>query len=241
MRKLFLLWALPLAFAAPPATTGSGEGSDRKAAIQATIYLDHDQITQILGLDPGPNIVLVDVKFTPGKGETIGVNRDDFLIRSDRTGEVVRPIEPVQLAGTSVMAVRPEGGLQNAPPSRVQLPGGIPWPSKRSPSGGSGGGTSTGPNRGNTGTTMRGPDAPKEGEEKPAGPTVVDTGSGKPNPLLDALQQKVLPEGETEKTVSGLLYFQMESRKIRIKDLELVYRKSPPRVSVRFIEPGKSK
>lgn len=58
------------------------------------------------------------------------------------------------------------------------------------------------------------------------------------NLLLDALKEKVLPEGEIDKPVTGLLYFNFEGRH-RVRQLELVYRKAPPRIALRFEEPKK--
>jgi hypothetical protein len=60
----------------------------------------------------------------------------------------------------------------------------------------------------------------------------------KDNPLLDVLKQKVLPEGEISEPVTGYLYFLFEG-KHKPKHWELVYRKAPPRVHLRFAEPGK--
>ena len=60
----------------------------------------------------------------------------------------------------------------------------------------------------------------------------------KENPLLDTLKKKILPEGEIGDPVSGYLYFLFEG-KHKPKQLELVYRKAPPRVHMRFVEPNK--
>lgn len=54
----------------------------------------------------------------------------------------------------------------------------------------------------------------------------------KPNPLLDVLKAKILPEKETEAPVSGLLYFPMEKQKV--KDLELIYTTPLGKLSLRF-------
>ncbi len=56
--------------------------------------------------------------------------------------------------------------------------------------------------------------------------------------LLKLLQERRLPEGEVEGPVSGLLYFVFEG-KHKVKHFEFVYRKAPPRLSVRFLEPKK--
>jgi hypothetical protein len=85
---------------------------------------------------------------------------------------------------------------------------------------------------------------PMPGQSPNVGTATADTSEAqasieeravKKNPLLEALKAKAIPEGEIEKPLSGLLYFQMEG-KLRPKDLELVYRKAPPRISVRFVD-----
>ncbi len=54
----------------------------------------------------------------------------------------------------------------------------------------------------------------------------------KPDPILDVLKQKILPEKEAEGPVSGLLYFPMEKQKL--KDLELWYTTAEGKLILRF-------
>ena len=54
----------------------------------------------------------------------------------------------------------------------------------------------------------------------------------KENPLKKTLEDKVLPEKNTDQPVSGLLYFAMEKQKM--KDLELTYGGRENRISMRF-------
>jgi len=63
--------------------------------------------------------------------------------------------------------------------------------------------------------------------------TTVKSGANeKPDPILDVLKQKILPEKETETPVSGLLYFPMEKQKL--KDLELIYTTTDGKLRLRF-------
>ncbi|HLN01017.1 MAG TPA: hypothetical protein VK335_17135 [Bryobacteraceae bacterium] len=63
--------------------------------------------------------------------------------------------------------------------------------------------------------------------------TTVKSGANeKPNPILDVLKEKILPEKETEAPVSGLLYFPMEKQKL--KDLELIYTTTDGKLRLRF-------
>lgn len=62
---------------------------------------------------------------------------------------------------------------------------------------------------------------------------VVKSGANeKPNPILDVLKQKILPERETATPISGLLYFPMEKQKL--KDLELIYTTPEGKLRLRF-------
>ena len=55
------------------------------------------------------------------------------------------------------------------------------------------------------------------------------------NPLLDLLEEKVLPEKEITEPLSGLLYFFLEG-KHKPKDVELFYRGPAGKLSLRFKE-----
>jgi len=55
----------------------------------------------------------------------------------------------------------------------------------------------------------------------------------KPNPLLAALKEKVLPEKEITESLSGFLYFQMVG-KLKPKDLELHYKGPAGKLALRF-------
>lgn len=206
----------------PARPVPAGQGADKKVAIQASAYYTREQITALLGEDPGVSVVVVAVQFAPAPGETIVLNRDDFLLRSDRDGQRSRPLEPSQIAGTSVMVVKSVGGEQGRPMSERRRTGiGIP---------------------GVGGTTLPGTGTPTAGvataDTSSASASIENRPTPRENPLLTTLKNRILPEGEVTKPVEGLLYFLIEG-KLRAKDIELVYRKAPPRVSVRFYEPGK--
>lgn len=210
-----------------------GSAADGKVSIEAIAYLDHGEMTRVLGHDPGPGFLIVEVKFKPAPGETIQLDRDDFLLRSDRSGEKSRPLEAAQIAGTSVMVIGSQGGTQGTTQADDRrMPGGIP------------GGIPGGTNPDGSPQSM-----PMPNQSPGLGSATADTSSatatieerGKANtPLLTALKSKILPSGEIDKEVSGLLYFQIEGRQ-RPKDIELIYRKAPPRVSIRFVDPNKKK
>lgn len=221
MESFFLL----LALLAPPIT---GEGQDQKIKIEAQVWLDRAEMKQATGVDPGEGFLIVKVKVSPGKGEVLNLNRDDFLLRSDRDGQRSRPLEPTQIAGSSVMVISSRAGSQGEVMSqRRRVPMGLPVP--------------TGDPRGVPGQGL-----PMPNETPVVGSATADTSEAQAsfedkkgnNALLELLKQKQMQEGELKEPAEGLLYFQIEG-KHKVKHLELVYRKAPPRVHLRFTEPKK--
>jgi hypothetical protein len=211
-------------------TEWRGRASDAKVSLEARLYIDKDEMKNLLGHDPGPSIVIVEITVTPAPGTTLALDRDDFLLRSDRDGQRSRPLDPAQIAGSAVMVISSRGGTQGTGMAEERrVPWGVPGIPGGSPTGG--------PPRG----------LPMPGQSPNVGTATADTSEAvanveetqkKSNPLLKALEEKLLPAGELDKPAHGLLYFLIEG-KLRAKDLELVYRKAPPRLSMRFKDPTK--
>jgi hypothetical protein len=227
MRTITLSIVPLLLFAQKPVPQGAG--ADSKVAIEAKIYMDPESVKSVLGVDPGPGIMVVELTLTPKGKDKVRLDRDHFLLRSDRDGQSGRPMEPTQIAGSSVLVVGSKGGTQGTTMSEQRrVPYGVP--------GVPGGGPMGGPP-----PTLPGMQPPVVGgatANTSDATASIEEREAKDNPVLAALKQKLLPDGEIEKPVSGLLYFNIEGRH-RVRQMELVYRRSPPRVHVRFIEPGK--
>lgn len=233
MRILAIAACAGLLAVAADKTEWRGQASDAKASIDARLYIDKEEMKALLGQDPGPSVVIVEVTITPAAGTTLRLDREDFLLRSDRDGQRSRPLDPAQIAGSAVMVISSRGGTQGtgmAEQRRVPW-GGVPGIPGGSPTGG--------PPRG----------LPMPGQSPNVGTATADTSEAaasieerdkKSNPLLDALTEKILADGEITKPAHGLLYFLIEG-KLRAKDLELVYRKAPPRLHIRFTDPSKKK
>jgi hypothetical protein len=54
------------------------------------------------------------------------------------------------------------------------------------------------------------------------------------NPVLEALKANILPQKEVTDPITGLLYFQIEGKKIKPKSLELHYKTPSGRLAMRF-------
>jgi hypothetical protein len=193
--------------------------SNELVEITANALIDTDQIRQELGSTLSGGIIVVRVRVRPLSEKPVKIDRDDFVLLSDKDGQRSTPYAPSQIAGNSTLVVTQTGtrgsmaGAGNGP-----IWGGIP-------------GTSGRPQRmpGNGGSVGGGPGAEGPLEAK------VETGakSDKENPLLAVLKEKVLPEKEVTDPVTGLLYFQIEG-KVKPKDLELYYKTPAGKLALRF-------
>lgn len=203
------LLALLLLSAAVKKNTGSARGENQDLTLDGTIYSDGAAVKEVLGDDLGGHFIVVQVKVEPKFGKEVTIDRDDFLLRTDKDGERTKPMAPSQIAGRGAMVITSTRGPsgENAERTRGWSMGG---PIGMGGGGiGAGGGTDTS----NVKATM----------EKTA---------DQDSPLKKVLDGKVLPEKKTTEPVTGLLYFPMENQKL--KDLEVLYGGKENRISLRF-------
>jgi len=227
IRRIAVLLAAAVPLAAQ-AQLPSGAAEDARSRMEATLLLTRDQMKAALGADPGEGVVIVEVKYTPKKEGKYYLDHDQFLLRTDNDGQRASPMYPSQLAGSAVMVVSSRGGTQGQVGTQQRrVPYGVPGI----------------PGGGGPPMTLPGQQPPVVGsataDNSEAQASIEDDKSTpEQKTLLKLLHAKRLPEGEVEGPVSGLLYFTFEG-KHKLKHFEFVYRKAPPRLSVRFIEPKK--
>jgi hypothetical protein len=203
--------------------------ADKKLPIERTstefveikgTLLDKDEIVKAFGSDLGGNIVVLRVTVRPLTEKAVQVDYDDFFLLDTDNGQRSAPYEPSQIAGSSVLVVTPtgaRGGIGGNP--RGPVWGGIPGTMGRPQQlPGNGGAV------GNTGGEATTNEAKVE----------TDTSKDKSNPLLNALKEKALPQKEVSDNTTGLLYFQIEGKKIKSKNLELHYKTPSGRIAMRF-------
>ena len=190
-------------------------GENESVVITATVYAKPDAVKQVLGSDLGGHFIVVSVEVKPRFGREVAINRDDFVLKTDKDGERSGPFAPSQIAGRGAMVIRQTGGA-----------GATGMHDNDGPIWGGAPGTLGQPRRiGGDGVGSAG--APEGAEAK------TRTGSHeKEDPMLGVLKQKELPETKTDKPVSGLLYFPMEKQKV--KDLELRYAATDDKITMRF-------
>ncbi|HXK05439.1 MAG TPA: hypothetical protein VMS37_23745 [Verrucomicrobiae bacterium] len=198
-----------LVFGAARKNTGSARGENQDFVIDATIYTDAEAVKEVVGDDLGGHFTVVQVKIVPRFAKEIAIDRDDFMLRTDKDGDRSKPMAPSQIAGRGSLVITgirgPSGeGAERTRGWSIGGPIGMG-------SGGAGGGGAVDP--GSVKATME-----KTADED--------------SPLKKTLDAKVLPEKKTTEPVSGQLYFPLEKQKL--KDLELIYGSKDTRISLRF-------
>ena len=210
LSRIFLsLVALSLAGAADKRITGSGRGENEDLILNVTVYADAASVKEVVGDDLGGNFIVAEVKVQPKYGKEITLDRDDFILRTDRNGERSGPMAPSQIAGRSALVItrtQGPGGLGSEPTHGWSIGGGI---------GMGGGGAGSG------------------GTKEPAEAKATMQQGDKENPLKKVLEQKILPDGKLDKPVSGLLYFPLAEHS-KLKQLEMIYGAKETRISIRF-------
>ena len=203
------LLALLLLSGAVKKNTGSARGENQDLMLAGTIYSDGAAVKELLGDDLGGHFVVVQVTVEPKFGKEITIDRDDFLLRTDKDGDRSKPMAPSQVAGNGgLILTRTQGpGGDGAERSRGWSLGGIGM------GGGGGMGAGSGADPNNVKATM-------------------ETSDKKENPLKKMLDDKVLPEKKIEEPTTGFLFFPMENQKL--KDLELQYGGRENKIRMRF-------
>ena len=204
-RSLALLGFAALILGAADKKLPIEETSNALLDISVAPPLDKDQIKQELGSGLGDEIIVVRLTARPLTDKPVMLNLDDFLLISGKDGQRSEPFSPGQLAGSDSLIVTP-GGVRRGLGDHKNRPSiGI---------GGIGIGASPG--------TAPPPDL-----------KVEESRAETDNPLLAALNAKILPEKEITEPVTGLLFFQITG-KVKAKDLELHYKGPAGKMALRF-------
>jgi len=171
-------------------TIGSGRGENEDLVLTATVYVDPEDIKELLGDTLGGHFIVADVKVEPKYGKEISIDRDDFVMRTDKDGERAKPFVASQIAGREALIVTPSEGAKVSHRPGISI-GGL----------GGGVGAGAGDNQGDPKVTMQ------------------NAATAKENPLEKVLADKILTEKKTDKPASGLLYFPLEKQKLRDLEL----------------------
>ena len=95
---IFLASALFVSGAAKK-TTATARGENDDVILNVTIYTDAAAVKEALGDDLGGHYIVAQVKVEPKYTKEITIDRDDFILRTDKDGDRTKPMAPSQIAG----------------------------------------------------------------------------------------------------------------------------------------------
>jgi hypothetical protein len=205
-----------VALAAAEKPVRAVEGSNDSAHISARAYVGREKVKEILGADPGVDMILVEVKVRPAPEKTLRIWHDDFILLSNKDGQRSQPLAPSQIAGQGALVVHQTGGSGRS--SGIGMgPMGPVW-----------GGPMGRPRRLGVDDVMI-----TDGTQGEVKARVDAEAKVKDNEALAVLKRKQLPESEVSEEVSGYLYFLLEG-KHKLKDLDLLYKTPTGRIVLDF-------
>jgi hypothetical protein len=193
-----------------------GQAGNDNLELVGSVITDHEEIRQALGAELGEGFVLVRVKVTPKTDESMRIGPSDFVLISRKDGDREEAMAPAQITSHSALTIKQDRS-------------GRDWAQQTNRPGWTGiGGISrtAGPRKS---AEEKKADAKDEPKVTPAENTAND------DALLAVLTAKQLPDKDTKGSIEGLLYFSMESSKIKkSKDLSLLYKGSGGRLTMDF-------
>jgi hypothetical protein len=185
--RWFALLIVPaLLLNAAKKTAGSAKGENEDLILTVTLHTDPEDVKELIGDDLGGHFVVAEVKVDPKYGKDIVIDRDDFVLRTDKDGERSKPFAASQIAGRGALVIVQDE--EKAKKHGWSLGGGPIM-------------------TGSSGTNISDDD-----KDKPKPKMQIDE---QENPLRKVLDTKVLPEKKTDQPVTGLLFFPFEKQKLK--------------------------
>jgi hypothetical protein len=160
----------------------TGEAANDMVEVNAVDF-DADQLRDTIGTDFDGTYVVIEVTLAPKGGKPLDVHPDDFLLRSDQTGEHTGPLAASQIAGSETLVVR-----RGDPGARTK---GTSW--------GGFGGIMMGGGSGGPAPVQNSHAEIKDSDEK--------------DPIVNVLKRKILAEKTINEPETGLLFFPLEKEK----------------------------
>ena len=103
---LGLLASLILSASKNNVATARGENDD--LALDVTLYIDGEAVKGLIGNDLGGHYIVAEIKLTPKYGKETVVDRDNFVLHTNKDGAKAQPFVGNQIAGQTALIVNGE-------------------------------------------------------------------------------------------------------------------------------------
>jgi len=216
--KILFVSALVIAAAAHLAVAGDRKPLPNQAGndnieLSGTIVFNPIEVKQVIGGDPGPNILVVKLKAGPKNEQTLRIGPDDFELIYRKDGQKSEAMMPTQIAGKGALVIK-------------AAPEDNGWAGQGNGHGWVGiGGIRTGGGNSDSSNSNKKTKSTPAADTKDADAKDSDSADkAGENPLVDSLQSKMLEDKETKDPIEGLLYFAIDGKKLKAKDFSLIYK-----------------
>src|SRR5260370_31742786 len=86
-------------------TTATARGENEDVILNVTMYIDAAAVKEALGDDLAGHYIVAQVKVEPRYTKEITIDRDDFILRTDKDGDRTKPMAPSQIARSGGLAL----------------------------------------------------------------------------------------------------------------------------------------
>jgi hypothetical protein len=105
-RFLACLLSIVCLLPAAQKTVATATGENPDLALTVTLYIDAAGVMELIGDDLDGHYIVANVKIEPKYGKEVSIERDAFVLRTDKDGERATPYSPGQIAGRGTLVVR---------------------------------------------------------------------------------------------------------------------------------------
>ncbi len=98
----------PLLLSAAKKDIATARGDNDDVGLEATLYIDGEAVKGLIGNDLGGHYIVAEIKVTPKYGKDVVIDRDDFVLHTDKDGEKAQPFVGNQIAGQTALIVNGE-------------------------------------------------------------------------------------------------------------------------------------
>jgi hypothetical protein len=105
--RLFALLLVPalLLVGAAKKSVATAKGENEDLILTVTLHIDPTDIKEMIGSDLDSHFIVAEVKVDPKYGKDIDLDRDDFVLRTDKDGERTKTFVGSQIAGRGYLVV----------------------------------------------------------------------------------------------------------------------------------------
>lgn len=105
--RLFALLLVPalLLMGAAKKSVATAKGENEDLILTVTLHIDPADIKEMIGSDLENHFIVAEVKVDPKYGKDIDLDRDDFVLRTDKDGERTKTFVGSQIAGRGYLVV----------------------------------------------------------------------------------------------------------------------------------------